>query len=179
MECLRSFNLHSEFNTVGPFNVGSEVKIWTTGTENYWAFQADDTRISTFNIQGFKNIDVYGIELVGSVGTNIADPNGGCIASDWTIQISINGFVPTIGGHVIGSNFYSITTDQSLASKFSLGRFNSKFMLASPIMSPATIVLNRLKANGVGAQSAANLNIQSLFNIIVYYKFQSEELALL
>jgi hypothetical protein len=178
MECLRSFNLYSEFSTVGPFNIGSEIKIWTTGTENYWAFQADDSRISTFNIQGFKNIDVYGIEVVGSVGTNIADPNGGCIASDWTIQIKVNGFVPIIGGSAT-AGFYNLTTAQSETSKFSLGRFNPKFMLESPIMSPTSIVLNRLKANGVGAQTALNLNIQSLFNIIVYYKFQSEEVAFL
>jgi hypothetical protein len=178
MECLRSFNLASEFSTIGPFLTGSEIKIWTTGTDNYWAFQADDSRISTFNIQGFKNIDVYGIEVVGSVGTNIADPNGGCIASDWTIQIAVNGFVPIIGGSTTGG-FYNLTSNQSSTSKFSLGRFNSKFMLESPIMSPTTIVLNRMKANGVGAQSSGALNIQSLLNIIVYYKFQEQEVAFL
>jgi len=173
MDCLRSFNLYSQ-NTFAPNYTGPEVKTWTTGTQIFWSF-SHIGQLSTFNIQGFKNVNVYGIELIGNVGTNVAAPSGGCIPTDWYLQIQVNGFVPIIGGSVVASpNFYNLSTAQSNVQLFNLGRFNSKFMLASPIESVSSIAINDLTANGTGGETLLNLNIQSVFNIVVYYKYEGE-----
>lgn len=71
MECLRSFN----FVASGQSNwSGTDVKTWFVGAQEFWTFNR--TGSSIFTPQGFKNIDVYGVDLVGNFGTIVGAPAG-------------------------------------------------------------------------------------------------------
>lgn len=171
MDCLKSFSI----NAAGQTNFsGVDVKTWFVGAQEFWSF-ADTSGGSRFNVEGFKNVNVYGIELIGNVGTLPNSPTGGCIPTDWAISVSLDGFVPIIGGAVrVTPNFYSMSTTQSAIQAFDLGRFTPKFNLASPIESVKSITISNLRANGGGGQTAGNVNIQWNFDFVVYYKFEGE-----
>jgi hypothetical protein len=171
MDCLKSFN----FSAAGQTNFsGVDVKTWLVGTEQYWSF-ADTSGGSRFNIEGFKNVNVYGVDVVGNISTLPNSPTGGCIPLDWSISVSIDGLAPIIGGNVrVTPNFYSITTNQANIQAFDLGRYKTKIDLASPIESAKSITLSNLRANGIGAQTLGNVNIQWILDFVIYYKFEGE-----
>lgn len=169
MDCLRSFN----FIATGQSNfVAPDVKTWTAGAQEYWSFERNGT--STFSPQGFKNIDVYGISLIGNVGTLVAAPLGGAIPSDWSARLSINGQLSQLGGVIASTNDFNIDNSSPNANAFELGRFMPYVKFSDPIKSVSSIVLNQLKSNGIGGQSAANINLLYVFNFVVYYKFEGE-----
>jgi hypothetical protein len=157
MDCLRSFN----FIAAGQSNwVAPDVKTWFVGAQEFWSFERNGS--STFTPQGFKNIDIYGISLIGNIGTLVAAPLGGAIPTDWSARISINGQLPQIGGVIDVTNDFNIDNSSP----------NAKF--ADPIKSVTSIVLNQVKSNGTGGQSSGNVNLLYFFNFVVYYKFEGE-----
>jgi hypothetical protein len=169
MDCLRSFN----FIAAGQSNwVAPDVKTWFVGAQEFWSFQRNG--LSTFSPQGFKNIDVYGIEVIGNIGTLVGAPLGGAIPTDWSTRISINGQLPVLGGVIGGTNNFNIDTASPNANLFELGRYNPSVNFASPITSVSSIVINQIKSNGTGGQTSANVNLQYSFNFVVYYKFEGE-----
>jgi hypothetical protein len=169
MDCLRSFN----FIAAGQSNwVAPDVKTWFVGAQEFWSFERNGS--STFTPQGFKNIDIYGISLIGNIGTLVAAPLGGAIPTDWSARISINGQLPQIGGVIDVTNDFNIDNSSPNANLFELGRFTSNVQFADPIKSVTSIVLNQVKSNGTGGQSSGNVNLLYFFNFVVYYKFEGE-----
>ena len=169
MECMRSFN----FIAGGQANwVAPDIKTWFVGAQEFWSFERNG--LSTFFPQGFKNIDVYGVEVIGNIGTLVAAPLGGAIPTDWSTRISINGQLPGLGGVIGGTNDFNIDTSSPNANLFELGRYNPSVDFSSPITSVSSIVINQIKSNGSGGQTAANVNLQYSFNFVVYYKFEGE-----
>lgn len=169
MECMRSFN----FIAGGQANwVAPDIKTWFVGAQEFWAFERNGS--STFTPQGFKNIDVYGISLIGNIGTLEAAPLGGAIPTDWSARISINGQLPQLGGIIAVTNDFNFSNSSPGANLFELGRFQPNVKFADPIKSVTSIVLNQLKSNGSGGQTSGNVNLQYSFNFVVYYKFEGE-----
>jgi hypothetical protein len=171
MDCLRSFN----FLVSGQSNfTGTDVKTWFVGAQEFWSYTRSSS-VSTFEIQGFKNVNVYGVDVIGNVSTLPQAAAGGCIPSDWSISISLDGFVPLVGGQVVvAPNDYNMTLNQNNLKTFDLGRYKTNVNLASPIESVKTIRLTNLRANGSGGQTAGNLNLQYIFNVVVYFKYEGE-----
>ena len=169
MDCLRSFNFYAagQSNWVSP-----DVKTWFVGAQEFWSFERNG--LSTFSPQGFKNIDVYGISLIGNIGTLVFAPLGGAIPSDWSARLSINGQLSQLSGVIGGTNDFNIDNSSPNANLFELGRFNPEVKFSDPIKSVSSIVLNQIKSNGVGGQNSGNVNLQYFFNFVVYYKFEGE-----
>ena len=169
MECLRSFS----FQAGGQSNfTGPDVKTWLLGVQEYWTFQR--AQLSTFIPEGFKNIDVYGVKVLGGVTTLKTAPVGGAITEDWFVEIELNGQLPLLGGRLGIIDDWNIQTNGPLSKNFELSKFNSSFMFESPIKSVQTIGLTNFKAIGYGGQTANNVNLAYNFNFIVYYKFEGE-----
>jgi hypothetical protein len=166
---MRSFN----FLSSGQANfVGADVKTWVSGTETFWAFERNGS--STFSIQGFKNVNIHCIHLIGNIGTQTTPVLGGCIPTDWSATILINGQLPIIGNTIPALNDFNFNASSPNANNFKLGRFNPKVVFESPFQSVTSIQLLSLSANGTGAQTAGNLNLQYFLNFVVYYNFEGE-----
>jgi hypothetical protein len=166
---MRSFN----FVASGQANwTGTDVKTWFVGAQEFWTFER--AGLSTFSPQGFKNINVYGIDLIGNMGTIVGAPLGGAIPTDWNVTLNIAGILPKLGGVINPTNFWNIETSSPNANVFQLGRFSNKVYFASPIESVSQIQLTSIKANGSGGQTTGQVNISYVFNFIVYYKFEGE-----
>ena len=169
MDCLRSFNIfaNGQANWVPP-----DVKTWFVGAQEFWAFER--TGVSTFIPQGFKNIDIYGVEVTGSLSTQTFTALGGVIPSDWNTRITINGQMPLLGGQIGVTNDFSISTGSPGTNNFELGRFIPGVKFSDPIKSVTSIVINNIRANGVGGQTANNVALAYYFNFVFYYKFEGE-----
>lgn len=169
MDCLRSFN----FLASGQANfVAPEVKTWFVGAQEFWTFERSGS--STFSPQGFKNIDVYKIEVIGNFGTYVVPVLGGAIPSDWSIRIKVNGLPSLLGGVVAVTNDFNINITPSNTSSFDLGRFKPSVEFTSPFKSVTSFEITKISANGTGGQTAGNVNLQYNLNFVIYYKFEGE-----
>jgi len=169
MECMKSFFFRIDVNG----NFTSVLKQWTNGTQNFWVINAGAA--SDYNIQGFKKINVFGIDLLGNVSSLQGAANGGVIVNDWTIDVLISGQAPLVGGNVSPSpNFYSIDPVSPFNREFSLGKYSNSLKLSDPIQSVDFIRIGTTYANGIGYQTLNDINLVWNLNFVVHYKFEGE-----
>ena len=170
MDCLRSF-------VIGMQNAstysGGDVKTWTVGSQVFWALNESGT--SLFNFEGFKNVDVYGIDLIGGVGTQQAASIGGVIVNDWNFEVRIDGNLPLASGKVqaIG-NFWGITTEAYTTKVFRFSKNTNSLKFSDPIQSVKNLEFLLLRTEGQGAETTGTVSIDYDFSFIVFYKYEGE-----
>ena len=175
MECLKTFTVtvSGSQNVVAP-----EANFWGLAPENYWNSELGFGTTSRFNIQGFKNINIYKVKAVGSVQSTINSTNLG-IVQDWTFYIKIGGNIQNIGGFVRAApNKFSMTIE-NLNPNFLLDKYNRCIEFQDPITSCSFFEVLGLTAQGIGAQSLGTINLNWNITFVIYYKFEGEEFALL
>jgi hypothetical protein len=175
MECMQSFNLFAVNNIAV---VAPDIVSWGTGAENYWNIDNAILTNSTFNVEGFKNINIYGVDMVGYVASSNFDARAGLI-NDWGFTLEINGFVPRLGGNISTTNGYGITTSNPQIKTFVLSKYKTNVNFTDPITSVSNIVVKGLFANGTNLQLANNIRLIYQIEFIFYYKFEGENIALL
>lgn len=169
MNCSNSFS----FSTNGQGNfLPPDVKTWLSGTEQFWVF--DKVLTSTFEITGFKNINIHGGKVVGIVTSLNSAALGGAIVEDWGVSIKLNGQIPLVSARSTGVNDWSITTDGPNSNIFEVSKFNTCFEFSSPFQSVRNIQLTNFRASGNGGQTVNNVNIYWNFNFIFYYSYEGE-----
>lgn len=173
MDCLRSFSFG--VSTIQTLVTPTDLKQWTVGTENYWQALTNGAIAlpSIYNMQGYTNIDIYGIDVIGDIQTQTNTGVEGCIVDNWTIDVITNGQHPLIGGSTTGG-FYTIDYTLPENNIFALGKYTNSVKFASPIISPTAITLGRTRISGHGWQTAGSINLFWRVNFIVYYQFQGE-----
>ena len=171
MDCLNSFS----FATIGQSNYsGSSVKTWTAGAQEYWAL--DVSQSSYFDISGFKNINIHGVDVVGTVQTLPQATNGGVVLEDWGVQVFLDGQIPLVSGDIRTTpNQWSITNAGAFAKIFEVGRYSNSFKFSSPFQSVKSVSLLNLRANGYGGQTVNNVNIYWNLNFIFHYSYEGEQ----
>ena len=170
MDCLKSFSIHTASNST--FS-GAQVKTWLSGVETF--FQCEPSLDSTFTIQGFKNINIFGVDVIGFVNSIPSAPTAGAIVEDWTIRLRINGQIPFVSGEVVAApNDWGIVTSGNPARTFAIGKYNNSLKFASPFQSVASIQLLQLISQGYGAQTAGNINLSWNLNFVFYYNYEGE-----
>jgi hypothetical protein len=169
MDCLRSFTLNINQN----FNFASPVYTqWnTTGVILPWTvFNGGVSTNSVFDITGFKNINVYGISMVGSVYPLVTPALNQGLVQDWGIQITITGTYPLVGGTFANNSFLA---NQGFNSLF-LSKYQNEYKLISPIESVKDITISGLQASGIQLESGFNIDLSWQIALIVYYTFEGE-----
>jgi hypothetical protein len=171
MDCYKSFNFQVDTNGN---QTGTSVKQWTVGVDQtFWSVTTGTS--STYNIQGFKNINVHGIDVIGSISTLTGAGIGGVIVNDWNIDVSLTGQIPIIGSTITAApNFYSISNTSVQNSTFPIGKYSNSIKFASPYQSVTSIILGNTYATGTGFQTAGSVNLYWNLNFIVYYSFEGE-----
>ena len=170
MDCLRSFIVRINQQTNW---TGSDVKTWLIGAQYHWAVDAYSST-STFNIEGFKNVNIYGIQLIGNVITNTASVLGAVVVSDWSFEIEIDGQLPLISGTIAPTNYWAIETSTQATKYFTLSKNTNLLTLADPIASAKNIVFRRLKAQGDSGQTLNNVSLDWDFSFVFFYKYEGE-----
>ncbi len=170
MDCLRSFVISIRQNsTFG----GPQIKTWTVGTDVFWS--AAIGGVSNYNIQGFKNINIFGVDLVGKVSTDVAAAIGGVVVNDWSFTIRLDGQVPLINGVITPvPNVWNIQDANLDAQVFVLSKNTNSAKFATPFQSVKNIEFLILSAEGVGAQTLTNATLDYDFTFTFYYKYEGE-----
>jgi hypothetical protein len=166
MECLRSFNFLSSGNVTAAF---PQINTWGPASNLNWIYDSAPGS-SSFEIQGFKNVNIYKLSVTGYIQSTLStDP---AIIEDWSFFVRVNGQNPVPQGFIGSINDFNLATE--LTPLIALGKYNSSFIFESPITSVGSLQIVNLWAQGRGAQSGAaiNLNWTVVFN--VYYKFEGE-----
>ena len=170
--CMRSFSFG--VNTINTITGAPDLKQWATGlAQHFW--QVNTGTSSTYNFQGFKKVEVYGIDVLGSIQTQANIGINGVIVNDWQIDIEIGGQSPLIGGTVTGvPNYYAIDVNLPENSIYALGKFNSSVKFATPIIGANFIQIQKTRASGIAYETVGSVNLWTRLNFIVYYKFEGE-----
>ena len=164
MNCLRSFTL--SISNTRTYVTPSAV---TWGALGNYHWQVTQQGLSTFNIQGFKNIDIYGISMVSNVQT--FGPTSKAIVEDYSYLLTLNGQLPLIGGNIDLVNFWSIS---DTFTRFAIGKYTNEIKFESPIKSVTSINVNEFRAQGNNAEAINSINLQNDIQFIFYYNFEGE-----
>jgi hypothetical protein len=170
MNCLRSVSIDSSLNQ--SWALGPNLDVWTIGTQNFW-FGRTTAAFASFNVQGFKNINIYGVDVIGDFKSG---PGGSqCIIDDWQVSLNFIGQAPGLGGEVVPLvNGLNVNTSGALARTFELSRYKTSFRLETPIQSVTSIIFDRYTASGHANQSLLNVTVNWDLNFIFYYQFEGE-----
>ena len=168
MDCLRSFSVVISSNS--DETSLAEITTWGVAPQNYWLYQSTNSP-STFNIQGYKNINVFKIEAIGNVNSNLGLST--VLVQDWEFHVTVNGQNPTIGGTVNAINGFVMSVQNNNA-EYVLSKFNPSITFKTPIQSASALIVTQLQAQGIGAKNLASLNINWNVTFNVYYKFEGE-----
>jgi hypothetical protein len=169
MDCLRQFqfyisqartftaasNEYDYFGTVFSTNFPYNVKL--TG------------QFVNFAIQGFKNVDIYGVEMLGFVQSPMVTAFAGTV-EDYSFQIGIAGQNPQISGVITTNNYNAVVNNNTIQ----LSKWNNKIMFAEPIKSATSLSISTFQATGYGAEDALQIQMQLEVQLYFYYKFEGE-----
>jgi hypothetical protein len=162
MDCLNNFNLAI---TLSKNFTGALVKTWGVVGNYHWAVL--DPTISTKNISGFKNINIYKIKLLGDVTPSLTSSTG--IVTDYSFRIGING-QPSIIGGTISPNGYSAIENQS---SYFMSKYISEIDIPDGVQSVRSVELLDFQAMGQNGE-ATNINLRLNLMVMFYYKFEGE-----
>ena len=169
MDCFRTFSITIEQNTL---YAAPSVRTWGTLGNYHWALQSTNT--SFYDVQGFKNINLYSVEMVGHVTSDAVNyASDFSTVLDYAFILDITGQMPEVSGKIGASpNFWNIKTPYNDA--LALSKFNPKLTFDEPIQSFKRVSFIQLIANGQNATTintvALNYNLTFIFN----YKYEGE-----
>ena len=164
MSCLNNFSIGVQLNKA--YTLPAELKTWGTLGNYHWT--VFDPSISTKQIRGFKNINIYKIKFVGQVLPSLTTQTG--IITDYGIRVNINGQISIIGGDITPNAFSAVQTPSS----FFLSKYISEVEIPEGITSPTSVTISDFVAMGQNGEAAANMNLRLLFQVVCYYKFEGE-----
>lgn len=168
MSCIQNFTL--SYDLVGTFNVSNtSVRCWISGGQNFWTARFINVA-STYNVQGFKNINIYKVKIQSYLSPIITSVTG-AIVEDYSLSVEINGTSPILGGNFSTNAYNGTTTNQP----YIFTKYNTEIEFASPITSVKFIKLGEISVQGYGWQTLNDIDLQLKANMILYYDFEGEE----
>lgn len=174
MDCLRSFN----FIIANQSNYGAAQGFlyWQIGTQHFWTLDtsAISPSASTYNITGFKNINIFKIEISGDVNSSPQFAPFQCIVQNWNIGLQIVGQNSQSTGNVLASPNTFGLVEQPINPGFRLSKFQNSISFPSPVQSARQIIINGLFVDGIANQTALSAQIGYVINVSVFYKYEGE-----
>jgi hypothetical protein len=172
MDCLRSFTLN--INQNASFSTPEYIAWNTANNYHPWALQngigSTTPAVSNFNVQGFKNINIFGISMIGNVYPTLATASRQGLVQDWGIDLQLTGNPILVGGN-FGVNNFGFYQGGNLIS---LSKYENEYKLLSPIQSVTQIQVINLNASGIQAESNAGIDLTFDVTLIFYYQFEGE-----
>jgi hypothetical protein len=171
MDCLRSFNIA----IAGLANQAAAQGFysWVLGAQHFWLYQATALD-STFNVEGFKNINIYKISLNGDVYSGSAPSGVAAIVQNWNVDVQIVGQNAILGGNIDAVPNGLQMFDQPINPIFNLSKFQRDIEFPTPIQSAKEIIVSGLYADGIANESLVSAQLEWFITINVFYKYEGE-----
>ena len=145
---------------------------------NFYITLDSNYTLQGFIPEGFKNIDVYGIQLSGDIEPRVQTSAyaPGTSVLNWNAKIEIEGTYPILGGSYesnVGPVFNVYQMGSPPQDTFTLTGSNGLLNFYSPIKS-----VKRISLTGVSLSAKGQNLIQQQFvanlNLLVNYKYEGE-----
>jgi hypothetical protein len=178
MNCLRTTNL-TFAGTVNNTStvVGSNVTFWLDYSTKLTGFVARLPLVDcSFNPQGFKNIDLYGLEVIGYVSNNNS-AGGNFICTDYSLLTKIMGQFPLLSGTFGTGVPFQMVQGQGNSNGFTFTKTHSKINFNTPIKSVSQIFCSDLTIEGTAPTLIGitdEISFDYSFDIFLHYKFEGE-----
>ena len=171
MSCINSFQIN--INQSQAFT-GVALRTWGLVGDKNWAYYEENVDNSTYTIEGFKNINLHSVEMVGMMQTDVLVTSGAsCIVSDYGIFLGLNGLLPSVSGKVdLPNDFFGISPTYNVLS---LTKYTNKLTFDSPIQSLKSIEFRNLFAQGTNAESASFVALRYNLTFIFTYSYEGED----
>jgi hypothetical protein len=172
---MKSFTVRINQNTLVSA-ANSTIRTWGTVGQYYFSAKTTPTNTpSIFNIEGFKNVDIYGVSVVGGVQGNSASVNACAVIEDWFFTIKVLGQVQLISGSVsTTSNGFNINTVTPDINFIALSKNSNSVMLSTPYQSVSSVSFESLKTQGIGAEFLNVVSLDYDLYFTFYYKYEGE-----
>lgn len=171
MDCLRSFN----FTIAQQANWGSpDFKAWAVGAQHFWLLELSSAAGSKYIVEGFKNINVFKIEINGSIYSSATPIGVSTVMNNWHTQIEVIGQNSQSAGSIVASPNPFSMIQQPNNPLFILSKNQNSVSFASPIQSVKEVRVKAFYADGIGSQSLINGQIAYIVNVTVFYKYEGE-----
>ena len=174
MECMKSFSIKIVQSVLAGSN--GTCRTWGTPGQYLWsAAIVPSAQNSFYNMEGFKNVDIYGVSVVGAIIGNATSPNKCAVVTDWSFQIGLDGTNPLISGSkVVSPDGYNIITSGVNLDYVNLSKNNNVINFASPIGSVKQIVFDTIFCQGIGAEFLNDVAVSYNLYFTFYYKYEGE-----
>jgi hypothetical protein len=170
MDCLRSFNFSLAVQST--FDNADGLYTWQIGSQNYFSLDYLSVGGSTYVIQGFKNINIFKIEVNGD-WNNLPQIGVNSLVQNWKCDLIIKGKNSTPVGNVLSSpNDYGMII--SSMPYLRLTKFQPSATFETPVESATEITLENLYCDGIAPQSLTDVRLSYRFNFTVFYQYEGE-----
>ena len=172
MDCLESFTINIRGNNL----LGvPPIQNWSDPSGIRYFSLDTIGNLSRYNIEGFKNINIYGVDVIGSVQHHVPSAAFGALITDWSFQIELAGTLPLVSGTVQGApNYWNIIANGTEPKIYRLSKNTNSVKLASPIQSVKYIEFQGLFCQGQGVENVNAIEFEWHFDFIFYYKYEGE-----
>ena len=188
MSCLKSIVLRG-YGDIDASNLAFPYyEFWEDNFQKYSAFKMDVDLVSsgsgpfTWFPEGFKNIDLYKVDLLGSIQVwrDTSVVNSKFVANDFNYTLELDGQFPTYGR--VPGNTTSLMGRWRVASpgvfgynQFKIGKTNKTLEFSTPVKSLKSLKLTNLYFDGlVPFDPSPNFYFSYDLSLIVHYKFEGE-----
>jgi len=168
---MRSFNfsIANQSNYVAP-----DFVYWQVGTQHFWTLDIASAAGSKYNVQGFKNINVFKIELTGDISSTPRLAGFQCLVQNWNLGLEIVGQNSQSVGNVLAAPNPFGMIEQPINPFIRLSKFQNSVSFESPIQSVRELNVKNLYADGIANNSILSAQIGYIINFTVFYKFEGE-----
>jgi hypothetical protein len=165
MECMNQAQFFVNDTTLYTAASG-EFKSWSP---NSWVVKSTANEY-IFNIQGFKNVNLYGIKILADVQSGINGSSQG-IVTDYNFRCYLTAQYPEVSG-TFTTNTYSAKT---IPTFLSLSKYHDHVNFVEPIKSFSSIRFIVFSAQGINSALSTEISLDINMNLYLYYKYEGED----
>ena len=171
MDCLRSFNfaLANQSN----YDASLGFKYWQINSNHYWLIDQFLPNVK-YLVQGFKNINVFKIEVSGDVNSSPAFVPYECLVQNWKWDLQIVGQNSTNVGILAPAQSPGYMTIQETNPSFRLSKFQPTIEFETPIQSAKEIIFTNFYCDGIANKTTTSAQVGFVINVTVFYKYEGE-----
>jgi hypothetical protein len=171
MDCLRSFNfaLANQSN----YTAGQGFLHWQINSNHYWLIDQSLPNVK-YLVQGFKNINVFKIEVSGDVNSSPAFSPYSALVQNWKWDLQIVGQNSTNVGILAPAQSPGYMLIQQTNPSFRLSKFQPCIEFDTPIQSAKEIIFTNFYCDGIANQTTTSAQVGFVINVTVFYKYEGE-----
>ena len=171
MDCLRSFNfaLANQSN----YDASLGFKYWQINSQHYWLIDQFLPNVK-YLVQGFKNINVFKIEVSGDVNSSPAFVPYEALVQNWKWDLQVVGQNSTNVGILAPAQSPGYMVIQETNPSFRLSKFQPSIEFETPIQSAKEIIFTNFYCDGIANKTTTSAQVGFVINVTVFYKYEGE-----